>query len=180
LLATMTSGFAPAKSTAETYVGSLPELTSLALGGATYGFVQQTALKFFPGIYRFAEKIPGIGPIVGPATPTLLIGALLHKIGDMQKIDALKMVGRGLLGASVVGMAMTLTKKIMPMGEADFDGIPEGLGYEQVSLGEGADFEGEYEQVSLGEGADFEGVEAFSGVEAFQGVPEGMGYGQLG
>ena len=174
---------------------SMAEAGSLALGGALYGVVNSSTAKYLPKVHQTLARVP----VVGTALPTLLVGALLNFLGERQKINALSVLGKGLVGASVVGAGVNASQMVPGLrpatlkgvdytmegygegGEADFgayDSLPDGLGE-----GGEADFGGvDYTM----EGVDYtmegygEGGEADFGDDGYDGEPEGMGDGQMG
>lgn len=173
---------------------SVKEVGGLAAGGLLYGAVNAAAAKYAKPVHSQLAKIP----VVGTALPTLLIGALANYIGERQGIDALKVVGKGLVGASVVGMGVNASQMvpalrpaaapIAGMGYEEMYGLPEGLGSDEADFGaDEADFGGvdytmegvDYTmEGQLGDEADFGGVDYT--MEGYGELPEGMGEGQLG
>lgn len=174
---------------------SMAEAGSLALGGALYGVVNSSTAKYLPKVHQTLAKVP----VIGTALPTLLVGALLNHLGQRQKINALSILGKGLVGASVVGAGVNASQMVPGLRPATLKGVD----YTMEGLGEGgeADF-GAYDSLpdGLGEGgeADFGGVdytmegvdytmegygeggEADFGDDGYDGEPEGMGDGQMG
>lgn len=170
---------------------SMKEVGGLAAGGMLYGAVNSAAARFAKPIHTQLAKIP----VVGTALPTLLIGALANYLGERQNIDALKVVGKGLVGASVVGMGVNASQMVpglkpaalSGMGYEEMYGLPEGMGDDADFGSDGADFGGiDYTMEGIDytmegqmgyDDADFGGVDY---TEEMDGLPEGMGEGQMG
>ena len=138
---------------------SMPELSSLALGGAFYAASNQMLARWARPIH---SALAGI-PIVGPALPNLVIGMGLNYLSTMAKMPALKnaakMIGEGLVASSVVGMGVNASQFVpglqpalmpgggMPLNLSGVDYTPELMGQYKT-----ADF-GEYRQRSADYGA---------------------------
>jgi hypothetical protein len=168
---------------------SVQEAGGLALGGAIYGAVNGAAARI-PGVSVIQTQLQKV-PVVGTSLVPFLIGALLHKLGEKQKIPALQLIGSGLVGASVVGMGVNASAMIpflrpKTLGSVDYtmQGIPQGIGadadFGETELGavdytsmqgiEDGQLTGD--EPAMGDGADFgEGAD-------FGGIPEGLsGFG---
>lgn len=164
------------------------ELGGLAAGGLLYGAVNSAAAKWARPVHSQLVKIP----VVGSALPTLLIGALLNYLGDRQGIDAAKTVGKGLIGASVVGMGVSASQMVpglkpaaapavAGLGYEEMYGLPAGMGADEADFGsDDADFGGvdytmegvDYTmEGQMGEDDDMDGVDY---------TMEGLGEGQMG
>lgn len=163
------------------------ELGGLAAGGLLYGAVNSAAAKWVRPVHSQLVKIP----VVGTALPTLLIGALANYFGERQGIDALKTVGKGLIGASVVGMGVSASQMVpglkpgaapvAGLGYEEMYGLPAGMGSDDADFGsDGADFGGvdytmegvDYTmEGQMGEDDDMDGVDY---------TMEGLGEGQMG
>lgn len=169
------------------------ELISLAAGGALYGAVNGAAAKYAKPLHNVLVKVP----VVGTALPTLVIGALLNYLGERQNIAALKTAGKGLVGASVVGMGVNLSQQVPALkalsgvdytmegygDDADFGyaALPEGMG-DDADFG-GVDYTMEGDDAQMGEipysGVDYT-MEGYGDEADFGEIPEGMGQGQMG
>lgn len=178
----------------EKYTGhSIEEAGSLALGGALYGIVNSMTAKHLKPVHSILSKVP----VVGNALPTLVAGALLNYLGERQGIKALKVLGTGLVGASVVGMGVNASQMVPGLKAL------AGVDYTMEGIGDDADFGYAALPDGMGDGADFGGVDytmegddsqmgeiPYSGVDYtmegygddadFGNVPEGLGQGQMG
>ena len=97
------------KAMVEQYSGfKAEELGSLLVGGAVYGTVDGLAAKYAPGIYAMAAKVPVVGTTVVPAA----IGVALNIAGKKLKVNALSLLGEGILGAAVVAMGIQASQYI--------------------------------------------------------------------
>lgn len=176
---------------------TVAEAGSLALGGALYGVVNTSMARYAKPVHNILAKVP----VVGSSLPTLVAGALLNYLGERQGIAALQTVGKGLVGASVVGMGVNAAQMIPGLKGAspvsgvdytlegdDYGTLPEGMGE-----GDEADFGGvDFTMEGHGQmgdddyaGVDFTmegyGDEADFGDDAdFGTTPEGLGEGQMG
>lgn len=181
----------------EQYTGhSIEEAGSLALGGALYGAVNGLTAKYAKPVHSILAKVP----VVGTALPTLVVGVLLNQLGKKQRISALQTVGKGLIGASVVGMGVNASQMVPGLkalsgvdytmeglgegGEADFGyaALPEGLGEGGDADFGGVDYTLEGVDYTM-EGDDQMGEIAYDGYgddADFGTIPEGMGDGQMG
>jgi hypothetical protein len=177
---------------------SAVEVGGLAAGGLLYGAVNGAVARFARPIHTQLVKVP----VVGTALPALLLGAIANYLGERQGIEALKVVGKGLVGASVVGIGVNASQMVPALrpqpapvsglGYEEMYGLPEGLGG-QMGADE-ADFGGidytmegvDYTMEGMGaDEADFGGIdytmEGMGADEAdFGDIPEGMGAGQMG
>lgn len=170
---------------------SAGEAGGLLVGGALYGLAGSLIGRIpviGPKVVDTLRKVP----VVGPSLPTLLAGVVLVKLGERQRIDALRMVGKGLIGATVVGIGVQVSQKIpglAPAGAAKLAGVDYTAldGVDFTSMGsdvDAADFGGDGQ---LGEIAYGELPEGLSGVDFTMGdgadfgeLPEGLGEGQMG
>ena len=174
---------------------SAGEAGGLLLGGALYGTVGSLLGKIpviGPQLVSTLRKVP----VVGPSLPTLLAGVLLVKLGERQRIDALRMVGKGLIGATVVGIGVNASQLIPGLGAS---GAPKLAGVDYTSLDgvdytslgaddvDGADFGSLGHDAQMGEQAYGELPEGLSGVDYTMGdgadfgeLPAGLGEGQMG
>lgn len=182
----------------EQYTGhTVVEAGGLALGGALYG-AANGLLSRIPVVKTAHAALVKV-PVVGSALPTLLLGALIHKLGSKQGIKALEVVGKGLVGASVVGMGVNASQMVpflrpAPVSGVDYtvSGLPEGLG--DADFGE-IPFDGDAQMGELPQGLS--GVDyTMSGVDYtmsglgeesdfgedsdFGEIPAGLGAGQMG
>jgi hypothetical protein len=177
----------------ESLLGSnMKEVGGLAAGGLLYGAVNGAVARFARPVHSQLVKIP----VVGTALPTLLMGALANWLGERQGIEALQVVGKGLVGASVVGMGVNASQMvpqlrpavspIAGLGYEELYGLPEGLGSDGADFGsDEADFGGiDYTMEGIdytmegqmgSDDADFGGIDY-----TMEGLPEGMGEGQMG
>jgi len=80
-------------------------------GGALYGQVNKFASKV-PYVRETLEKIPVVGPVIAPAMPILIVGTILNIMGKKQKIKAMEVIGRGLVGSAVVGIGVNAGEQI--------------------------------------------------------------------
>ena len=170
---------------------SAGEAGGLLVGGALYGLAGSLIGRIpvvGPKVVDTLRKVP----VVGPSLPTLLAGVLLVKLGERQRIDALRMVGKGLIGATVVGIGVQVSQKIPGLASS---GAPKLAGVDYTALDgvdftamgadvDAADFGGEGQ---MGEIAYGELPEGLSGVDFTMGdgadfgeLPEGLGEGQMG
>jgi len=99
-------------------------------------------------------------PVVGSALPTLLAGALLNFLGDKYKQKHVSMLGKGLVGAAVVGMGVNASQMIP--GLKGMSGVDFTMGEGQLGLNE-ADF-GEDNPADFGELIQYND-QAYSGVD---------------
>ncbi len=174
---------------------SVVEAGGLAVGGALYG-AANGLLSRIPVVKTAHAALVKV-PVVGSALPTLLLGAILHKVGSKQGIKALEVVGKGLVGASVVGMGVNASQMVPFLRPAPVSGVD----YTVSGLGEDADF-GEIPfdgDAQMGEipsglsgvdytmsGVDYtmsgfgEGEADFGDEADFGEVPAGLGAGQMG
>lgn len=173
---------------------SAGEAGGLLLGGALYGTVGSLLGKIpviGPQLVSSLRKVP----VVGPSLPTLLAGVLLVKLGERQRIDALRMVGKGLIGATVVGIGVNASTMIPGLGAS---GAPKLAGVDYTSLDgvdftslgsdvDAADFGSLGHDAQMGEQAYGELPEGLSGVDFTMGdgadfgeLPAGLGEGQMG
>jgi hypothetical protein len=171
------------------------EAGALALGGGLYG-AANGLMGRVPGLKMVQAQLVKV-PVVGTALPTLLLGALLHKLGERQRIGALQVVGKGLIGASVVGMGVnasqmvpglsspgipTITKPMLSgvdytrLGGVDFTAL--GADVSPADFGHGQLGEIAYGEIPAGLGADVSAADF--GEIAYGEIPEGLGEGQMG
>jgi len=166
------------------------EIGALGMGGLLYG-ATNGVLSRIPIVNKAHAMLMKV-PVVGSSLPTLVLGALLHKVGKKQGINVLKQLGQGLVGASVVGMGVSASQmvpflKVAPVGDvdfgnadfgsADFGTIPsglEGVDYipEMAGIPEGL---GEAQMGNVIYDSDMDGVDF-----TVDGIPEGLGEGQMG
>jgi hypothetical protein len=172
---------------------SAGEAGGLLVGGALYGLAGSLIGRIpviGPKVVETLRKVP----VVGPSLPTLLAGVVLVKLGERQRIDALRMVGKGLIGATVVGIGVQVSQKIPGLASS---GAPSLAGVDYTALDgvdftamgadvESADF-GSLGDAQMGEIAYGELPEGLSGVDFTMGdgadfgeLPEGLGEGQMG
>lgn len=157
-------------------------------GGALYGQVNKLASRV-PFIRQALEKIPFVGPVVAPAIPTLLVGTILNILGKSQKIKAMEVIGRGLVGSAVVGIGVNAGEQIPGLKTiaAPVAGYDNQLGaYDSSQLGQYKESKADFGAVDYTPevgGVDFapEGEADFGGVDYtpegesdFGGMPEGM------
>jgi hypothetical protein len=183
---------------------TMTEVGSLAAGGLLYGAVNGAVARFARPVHSALVRVP----VVGTALPTLVLGAIANYLGERQNIEALKIVGKGLVGASVVGIGVNAaqmvpflrpapavpgSRPVSGLGYEEMYGLPEGMEGGQLGTDE-ADFGGidytmdgiDYTMEGVGaDEADFGGIDyTMEGVGAdeadFGALPEGMGDGQLG
>lgn len=168
------------------YTGhSVAEAGSLALGGALYGAVNSATAKYAKPVHNILAKVP----VVGSSLPTLLVGAVLNYLGEQRGIKAASVLGKGLIGASIVGMGVNASRMVPGLNGlggidytlegADFGGfaqLPEGMGDEGDFGGIDYTMEGiDYTMSGYGDESDYGSDEADFGE-----IPEGMGEGQMG
>lgn len=167
---------------------SAGEAGGLLLGGALYG-ATGSLIRKIPVIGTKLDSALRQVPVVGPSLPTLLAGVVLVKLGERQKIDALRMVGKGLIGATVVGIGVNASQmipglKASPVSGVDFTPGLSGVDYTALGMDvDSADFGGG----QLGEQAYGILPEGLGGVDFTMGdgadfgeIPEGLGEGQMG
>jgi hypothetical protein len=149
---------------------SMPEAGGLLVGGLAYGAVNSILSKI-PVVKVVHGQLLKV-PVVGSALPTLMAGALLNFLGDKYKVKAASMLGKGLVGAAVVGMGVNASQ--MVPGLKGMSGVDFTMGdYSQLGLNE-ADF-GEDNPADFGELIDYNS-ESFSGVDyTMNGVDFTMG-----
>ena len=149
---------------------SMPEAGGLLVGGLAYGAVNSILSKI-PGVKIVHGQLLKV-PVVGSALPTLMAGALLNFLGDKYKVKAASMLGKGLVGAAVVGMGVNASQ--MVPGLQGMSGVDFTMGdYSQLGLNE-ADF-GEDNPADFGELIDYNS-ESLSGVDfTMNGVDFTMG-----
>lgn len=161
-----------AMSQLEKFTGmSMPEAGGLLVGGLAYGAVN-SLLSRIPVVKTVHSQLLKV-PVVGSALPTLLAGALLNWAGDKYKVKAASMLGKGLVGAAVVGMGVNASQ-LVP-GLKGMSGVDLTMGYEHGQLGlNEADF-GEDNPADFGELISYND-EALSGVDyTMNGVDLTMG-----
>jgi len=108
------------KQTLEQYSGfKVEELGSLLVGGAVYGTVEGLAARYAPGIYAMAAKVPVIGTTIVPAA----IGVALNYAGKQFKVNALSLLGEGILGAAVVAMGIQASQFLPGIAPAPVSGV---------------------------------------------------------
>lgn len=108
------------KAMVEQYSGfKAEELGSLLVGGAVYGTVDGLAAKYAPGIYAMAAKVPVVGTTVVPAA----IGVALNIAGKKLKVNALSLLGEGILGAAVVAMGIQASQYLPGIAPASTAGM---------------------------------------------------------
>lgn len=159
------------KAMVEQYSGfKAEELGSLLVGGAVYGTVDGLAAKYLPAVYAMAAKVPVIGTTVVPAA----IGIALNIAGKKSKINALSLLGEGILGAAVVAMGIQASQYlpgIAPAAHAGLRGVDFTPGRGVMMGGYARD------------GADFGNVDFTPGPGVMMGMGErvtGLGQAQLG
>jgi len=173
---------------------SASEAGGLLIGGALYGLAGSLIGKIpvlGPQLVSTFRKVP----VVGPSLPTLFAGVVLAKIGERQGIPALRMVGKGLIGATVVGIGVNASQMIPGLGAS---GAPKLAGVDYTSLDgvdytalgadvDGADFGSLGHDAQMGEQAYGELPDGLSGVDFTMGdgadfgeLPAGLGEGQMG
>lgn len=149
---------------------SMPEAGGLLVGGLAYGAVNSILSKI-PGVKIVHAQLLKV-PVVGSALPTLMAGALLNFLGDKYKQKHVSMLGKGLVGAAVVGMGVNASQ--MVPGLKGMSGVDFTMGeHGQLGLNE-ADF-GEDNPADFGELIDYN-TQALSGVDyTMSGVDFTMG-----
>jgi hypothetical protein len=159
-----------AMSQLEKFTGmSMPEAGGLLVGGLAYGAVN-SLLSRIPVVKTVHAQLLKV-PVVGSALPTLLAGALLNWAGDKYKMKAASMLGKGLVGAAVVGMGVNASQ-LVP-GLKGMSGVDLTMGEGQLGLNE-ADF-GEDNPADFGELIEYND-QALSGVDyTMNGVDLTMG-----
>lgn len=157
------------KAIVEQYSGfKAEELGSLLVGGAVYGSVDGLAAKYLPQVYAMAAKVPVIGTTVVPAA----IGIGFNVLGKKLKINALSLLGEGILGAAVVAMGIQASHYlpgIAPAATAGLRGVDFTPGRGVMMGGFSRD------------GADFGNVDFTPGPGVMMGeLVTGLGQAQLG
>jgi hypothetical protein len=100
----------------------------------------------------------------------LLLGAIANYIGERQNIGALKVVGKGLVGAAVVGIGVNAAQMVPFLRPALPASRPvSGLGYEEMYGDSGEPCDGQLGSDS----ADFGGIDYT--MEGIDYTMEGMG-----
>jgi len=150
---------------------SMPEAGGLLVGGLAYGAVNSLLSKI-PVVKTVHAQLLKV-PVIGSALPTLLAGALLNLAGDKYKMKAASMLGKGLIGAAVVGMGVNASQ-LVP-GLKGMSGVDLTMGYDDGQLGlDEADF-GETNEADFGELISYND-QAYSGVDyTMEGVDFTMG-----
>ena len=154
---------------------SVSEMGALALGGALYGLVNSSMAKYLAPVQKILVSVP----VVGTALPTLVIGALLNFFGEKQKIKALSIIGKGLVGSSVVAMGVNASQMIpgLKVTSTAATTTVKGPDFGEVS------YYPNMGEAQLGAEADFGSVDYYNNMN---GIPSGMdgvptlGEGQLG
>lgn len=158
---------------------SMPEAGGLLVGGLAYGAVNSLLSKI-PVVKTVHAQLLKV-PVVGSALPTLLAGALLNLAGDKYKIKAASMLGKGLIGAAVVGMGVNASQ-LVP-GLKGMSGVDLTMGEGQLGMNE-ADF-GEDNPADFGElisynDQSYSGVDyTMSGVDYTMGEDNPADFGEL-
>ena len=183
-----TNPFGGAMINIQKYLGhDVKEIAGLAAGGAIYGAVNGVTAKYAKPVHDILVKVP----VVGTALPSLLAGVALMVLADKVKAAApAAILGRGLIGASVVGMGVNASQLVPQLntlkglGTADFGALQHEASLMGPDFGK-ADF-GNAGQMG---GIDYSmsGVDTYAGIDYsmagdddYAGVPEGMGQGQMG
>jgi hypothetical protein len=136
---------------------SMPEAGGLLVGGLAYGAVNSLLSKI-PVVKTVHAQLLKV-PVIGSALPTLIAGALLNLAGDKYKLKAASMLGKGLIGAAVVGMGVNASQ-LVP-GLKGMSGVDLTMGDGQ--LGDEADF-GDTDEADFGELISYND-QAYSGVD---------------
>jgi len=158
---------------------SMPEAGGLLVGGLAYGAVNSLLSKI-PVVKTVHAQLLKV-PVVGSALPTLLAGALLNLAGEKYKLKAASMLGKGLIGAAVVGMGVNASQ-LVP-GLKGMSGVDLTMGEGQLGLDE-ADF-GETNEADFGElisynDQSYSGVDyTMSGVDYTMGEDNPADFGEL-
>ena len=171
------------------YLGhDMKDLAGLAAGGAIYGAVNGVTAKYAKPVHDILVKVP----VVGTALPSLLAGVALIVLADKVKAAApAKILGQGLVGASIVGMGVNAAQMVPALntlkglGSADFGSLQHEASLMGPDFGK-ADFGhagqmGGIDYTMSGIDYTMSGIDyTMSGDEDFAGVPEGLGSGQMG
>jgi histone H1/5 len=120
----LTNPFGGAMIQIQKYLGhDVKEIAGLAAGGAIYGAVNGMTAKYAKPVHDALVKVP----VVGTALPSLLVGVGLMVLADRVKAAApAAILGKGLIGASVVGMgvnASQLIPALQTLKGADFGSL---------------------------------------------------------
>jgi hypothetical protein len=146
------------------------EGAGLLTGGAIYGQANRIASRV-PWVRNAVQSIPFIGPVVAPAILPLLMGSIMNYLGKKQKIKAVEVIGRGLVGSAIVGIGVN-TGEMVPFLASS----PAIAGYSQ-QLGGYDQQLGKYDAHQLGEykesPADFGGVDYTPEMSGVDYTPEG-------
>lgn len=97
---------------------SLKEISGLAAGGAVYGALNSLVNKYAKPVADITNSVPVVGSSILP----ILLGALIHKYGN--KVPFAKELGEGIVGASVVGLGVSLSSVIPGLAMAGIDYTP--------------------------------------------------------
>jgi hypothetical protein len=96
----------------------------LAVGGALYGAVDGAMARYAAPVYNQLVKVP----VVGRSMPVLVAGIAALWAAKQFRINALRMLGDGIISASVVSMGVDAAQLIPGLGMS-------GLGYATPQLG---------------------------------------------
>lgn len=99
------------------YTGlDMKEAGGLLLGGALYGTVNGMAAKYLPQAYEIAAKVPVVGTTLVP----FALGVAIKWAGKQFKVNALEMVGEGIVSAAVVGMGINAAQFVPGLHGVDY------------------------------------------------------------
>jgi hypothetical protein len=157
----------------EQYLGHTnKEALGLVGGGLAYGAVNSLLMKL-PVVNKIHAQLVKV-PVIGTALPTLVLGALLVKLGQSKKNALLQQAGAGLVGASIVGIGVNASQLIpgLKPSVAGVDYTMQGVDYTMQGVDYTMQGDG---QLGEGEESDF-GDSDFGAIDT--GVPEGLqGFG---